>query len=55
MHKNGEIMVTSVKSCDNLANVFTKALAPPNFEKDICGLGMRRLGEIQQSEGELLD
>jgi hypothetical protein len=54
MQKNGEIMVTRVKSCDNLADVFTKVLSPPIFEKCIRGLGMRRLREIQESGGELL-
>jgi hypothetical protein len=55
LQKNGEIMVTRVKSCDNLADVFTKVLAPPIFEKCIRGLGMKRLREIQESGGELLD
>ena len=55
LQKNGEIMVTHVKSCDNLADVFTKVLAPPIFEKCIRGLGMKRLREIQESWGELLD
>jgi hypothetical protein len=54
MQKNGEIMVTRVKSCDNLADVFTKVLSPPIFEKCIRGLGMRRLREIQEPGGELL-
>jgi hypothetical protein len=44
-----------VKSCDNLADVFTKVVAPPIFEKCIRGLGMRRLKEIQESGGELLN
>jgi len=48
-------MVTRVKSCDNLADVFTKVLAPPIFEKCIRGLGMKRLREIQELGGELLD
>ena len=55
LQKNGEIMVTYVKSCDNLADVFTKVLAPPIFEKCIRGLGMKRLREIQESGGESLD
>jgi hypothetical protein len=55
LQKNGEIMVTRVKSCDNLADIFTKVLAPPIFEKCIRGLGMKRLREIQELRGELLD
>jgi hypothetical protein len=55
LQKNGEIMVTRVKSCDNLADVFTKVVAPPIFEKCIGGLGMRRLKEIQESGREPLD
>jgi len=55
LQKNGEIKVTRVKSCDNLADVFTKVVAPPIFEKCVRGLGMRRLREIQESGGELLE
>jgi hypothetical protein len=50
-----KIMVTRVKSCDNLADIFTKVLAPPICEKCIHGLGMKRLREIQGSGGQLLD
>ena len=46
-------MVTCVKSCDNLADIFTKVLTPPIFEKSVRGLGMRRLREVQGSGGEL--
>jgi len=48
-------MVTHVKSCDNLADVFTKVLAPPIFEKVHTWACMKRLREIQESGGELLD
>jgi hypothetical protein len=48
-------MVTRVKSCDNLADVFTKVVAPTIFEKCIRGLRMRRLKEIQESGREPLD
>jgi len=55
LQKNGKIMVTHVKSCDNLADVFTKVLAPPIFEKVHTWACMKRLREIQESGGELLD
>jgi hypothetical protein len=31
LEKKGKIMVTRVKSCDNLADVFTKVVTPPIF------------------------
>jgi hypothetical protein len=39
-HK-GEIDILKTKSCDNLADLFTKSLPTSSFEKYIKGIGMR--------------
>ncbi|KAL7148007.1 hypothetical protein ABFS83_06G149700 [Erythranthe nasuta] len=42
LQKNGEIDVRQVRSCDNLADLFTKSLPTSTFEKLVYGIGMRR-------------
>jgi hypothetical protein len=39
-HK-GEIDILKTKSCDNLADLFTKSLPTSSFEKNVKGIGMR--------------
>ena len=43
LQKNGEIEILQTKSCDNLADLFTKSLPY---------IGMRRLRDLQESGGE---
>ncbi|KAE8780327.1 retrotransposon protein, putative, Ty1-copia subclass [Hordeum vulgare] len=43
LQKNGEIDILQTKSCDNLADLFTKSLPNSTFQKCIHGIGMRQL------------
>jgi hypothetical protein len=52
--KNGEIEILQTKSCDNLADLFTKSLPYFAFCKCVEGIGMRRLRDLQESWGESL-
>ncbi|XP_060170698.1 secreted RxLR effector protein 161-like [Lycium barbarum] len=47
LQKKGEIDVQQVRSSDNLADLFTKALPTSIFEKLIYKIGMRRLRDIK--------
>ena len=49
LQKSGEIKVLQAKSCDNLADLFTKSLPASSFHKCVRGIGMRRLRELQGS------
>ena len=53
LQKKGKINILQVKSCDNLADLFTKSLPSSTFEKYVHGIGMRRLRDLQRS-GESL-
>lgn len=53
MQYNEEITVTHIQSCDNLADMFIKALPVSSFEKYRRGVGMRRLREVCTLGGEL--
>ena len=53
LQKKEEISVTLTKSCDNLADIFTKSLLASPFEKCVRGIGLRRLGEVQSLRGKL--
>ncbi|CAH9118744.1 unnamed protein product, partial [Cuscuta europaea] len=46
LEKEGTVDVKQIKSCDNLANLFTKPLAPKKFEELIHKIGMCRLRDI---------
>jgi hypothetical protein len=52
LQKKEEISVTLTKSCDNLADMFTKSLPTSPFEKCVRGIGLRRLREVQSLKGE---
>jgi hypothetical protein len=54
LQKNGEIKILQTKSCDNLADLFTKSLPYSAFRKCVEGIGIRRLRDLQQSGGESL-
>jgi hypothetical protein len=49
LQKNGEIKILQIKSCDNLADLFTKSLPYFAFHKCVEGIGMRRLRDLQES------
>jgi hypothetical protein len=44
--KLGEISILQIKSCDNLAGLFTKSLLLATFDKCVKGIGMRRLQDL---------
>jgi hypothetical protein len=50
-----EINILLTKSCDNLADLFTKSLPTSSFEKCVKGIGMRRFRDLQASGGDLLN
>jgi hypothetical protein len=43
---NGDISIMQIKSCDNLAYLFTKSRPYCTFSKYIAGIGMRRLKDL---------
>ncbi|CAN1250021.1 Copia protein [Linum perenne] len=47
LQKNGEIIVQQVRSRDNLADIFTKALTTSTFEKLVRKIGVRRLKDLK--------
>ena len=47
LQKSGEAKILHTKSCENLADLFTKSLPPPSFVRCVHGIGMRRLREMQ--------
>jgi hypothetical protein len=52
LQKNGEIEILQTKSCDNLADLFTKSRPYSLFHKCVEGIGMRRLRDLQESGRE---
>ncbi|KAF7137709.1 hypothetical protein RHSIM_Rhsim07G0041900 [Rhododendron simsii] len=53
LQKNGDIDVQQIRSSDNLADLFTKALPTTTFKKLVANIGMRRLKNLSSSvEGE---
>jgi hypothetical protein len=52
LQKNGEIEILQTKSCDNLADLFTKSLPYSSFSKCVKEIGTRRLRDLQKSGGE---
>jgi len=52
LQQSGEINILQTKSCDNLADLFTKSLPASTFEKCVRGIGMRRLRDLQDSGGD---
>nr|XP_016442782.1 PREDICTED: uncharacterized protein LOC107768191 [Nicotiana tabacum] len=47
LQQNSEINVQQIRSCENLDDLFTKALLTSTFEKLRQKIGMRRLREIK--------
>ena len=47
LQQNGEIEVQQIRSSDNLADLFTKALPTSTFEKLRYKNGMRRIRDIK--------
>jgi hypothetical protein len=51
LQQSGEIKVMQTKSCDNLADLFTKSLPYSTFRICVKGIGMRRLRDLLASGG----
>jgi hypothetical protein len=51
LQKSGEIKILQARSCDSLADLFTKSLAASSFYKCIYGICMRQLRDLQGSRG----
>jgi len=51
LQESGEINILQIKSCDNLADLFTKSLPTSMFQKLVHGIGMRRLWDLPESGG----
>jgi hypothetical protein len=43
---NCEISILQIKSCNNLADLFTKSLPYAIFSKCVAGIGIRRLRDL---------
>nr|AAL67590.1 putative polyprotein [Oryza sativa Japonica Group]AAP55150.1 retrotransposon protein, putative, Ty1-copia subclass [Oryza sativa Japonica Group] len=52
LQKQGEVKILQSKSCDNLADLFTKSLPACTFQKFVRDIGMRRLRDLQGLGGE---
>jgi hypothetical protein len=52
LQKMNEVRILHTKSCDNLADLFTKSLPASSFERCVRGIGMMRLREIPDSGGD---
>jgi hypothetical protein len=46
LQNNGEINILQTKSCDNLADLFTKSLSYSTFSKCVERIGRRRLRDL---------
>ena len=53
LQESGEINILQIKSCDNLADLFTKSLPTSIFQKFVHDIGMRQLRDLQESGGDI--
>ena len=53
LQESGKINILQIKSCDNLADLFTKSLPTSIFQKFVHDIGMRRLRDLQESGGDI--
>jgi virulence-associated protein VapD len=54
LQEGREISILQIKSCDNLANLFTKYLPLDTFDKCVKDIGMHRFKKLQGSIGDSL-
>ncbi|KAJ9561443.1 hypothetical protein OSB04_006603 [Centaurea solstitialis] len=47
LQKSGDIIVQQVRSCENLADLFTKSLLNSTFQRLVHDIGMRRLKDLK--------
>jgi len=53
LQESGKINILQIKSCDNLADLFTKSLPTSIFQKFVHDIGMRQLRDLQESGGDI--
>jgi hypothetical protein len=51
LQKQGEVNILQFRSCDNLADLFTKSLPATTFKRYIQETGMKFLSDLQNSRG----
>jgi hypothetical protein len=54
LQEGGKISILQIKSCDNLADLFTKYLPLAIFNKCVKDIGIHRLKDLQGSDGDTL-
>jgi hypothetical protein len=54
LHEHEEIGILRTKSCDNFIDLFTKLLTLAILDKCVKDIGMKRLKDLQDLEGEPL-
>jgi len=54
LQKSKEINILQTKSCENLADLFTKSLPASSFHRCVCGKSKRRLKKVVGSRGRRL-
>jgi virulence-associated protein VapD len=54
LQESGVISILQIKSCDNLANLFTKSLPLATFNKCVKDISMHRFKDLQDSGGDFL-
>jgi hypothetical protein len=52
LQEHGKTSIFQIKSCDNLADLFTKSLPLAIFDKCVKDIGMRRLKDLHDLGGE---
>jgi hypothetical protein len=54
LQEGGKINILQIKSCDNLANLFTKSLPLVTFDKYVKVIGICELKDLQGSGTDFL-
>jgi hypothetical protein len=54
LQEGGKINILQIKSCDNLAGLFTKSLPLVTFDKCVKGIGICGLKDLQGSGTDFL-
>ena len=52
LQRNGDVDIQQIRSCENLADLFTKSLPRRHFEQLIYKIGLRYLKDVCLHEGE---
>jgi len=52
LQRNGDIEIQKIRSCENLADLFTKSLPRRTFEQLVHKIGLRHLDDVSLHEGK---